>query len=354
MPNFAKKQMAMELNLADLIVLLICSIGIVLGTFFSIFLLITREKQPQAKIFLVLYLLAFSIRIGKSIIHNYHSLSPTIRNICLGCLLAIGPSLFLYCKHLLHPLMTIKWRNTLLHYLPFFSFISMSYFIPNNANSSFYIIYYLLNFHIAVYACYSFFYIRKSATSIEPVTLKWLNILSFVTLFVAIFFLLNLFIRLPYISLGLLFSVVILGLSFWALKNIQVFKKETPKYAKSYLSEADSLSYMQQLNMLMKKDKLYLDPDITLAKLSKQLGINRKKLSQAINQTTQNNYSKYIASLRVEEAKRLLADPNNEKYKIAAIAYDSGFNSLSSFNNTFKQLVGITAVNYRKNRLNNT
>ena len=83
-------------------------------------------------------------------------------------------------------------------------------------------------------------------------------------------------------------------------------------------------------------------------KLSKQLGLKSKDLSQVINQSTGENYSLFISKLRIEEAKRLLSLPEYKHYKIAAIAYDSGFNSLSSFNTSFAKLVGMSASEFRK------
>jgi len=51
---------------------------------------------------------------------------------------------------------------------------------------------------------------------------------------------------------------------------------------------------------------------------------------------------------RVEEAKQLLLEPAKEDHKIASIAYDAGFNSLSTFNDVFKKITGTTPSQFRK------
>ncbi|MEI9909368.1 MAG: helix-turn-helix domain-containing protein [Bacteroidota bacterium] len=51
---------------------------------------------------------------------------------------------------------------------------------------------------------------------------------------------------------------------------------------------------------------------------------------------------------RVEEAKQLLLEPANGGFKIASIAYDAGFNSLSTFNDVFKKLTGLTPTQFKK------
>ena len=120
------------------------------------------------------------------------------------------------------------------------------------------------------------------------------------------------------------------------------------KYANSTLSEATREAHWQILQTHLTQQKIYLDANLTLSKLSEQLKISRKELSQVINQTTGQNYSSYIALLRIQEAQRLLQQPEYATYKIAAIAYESGFNSLSSFNTHFKKIVGETPHQYRK------
>ena len=90
----------------------------------------------------------------------------------------------------------------------------------------------------------------------------------------------------------------------------------------------------------MKKDKLFLDQDLTINKLAKELGINRTYLSQVINEFYNKNFSSFINEFRIKEAtKRLLQDRN---ITIEAVSNDVGFKSKSAFNNAFKQYTGVT------------
>lgn len=79
------------------------------------------------------------------------------------------------------------------------------------------------------------------------------------------------------------------------------------------------------------------------------IGISVKELSQIINQEEQLNYSQFVSKYRIEETKYLLTSPSHSKFTITAIAYDSGFNSISSFNAQFKTRMNNTAISYRKN-----
>jgi len=56
----------------------------------------------------------------------------------------------------------------------------------------------------------------------------------------------------------------------------------------------------------------------------------------------------YINHYRVEEARQLLIDPGKAGYKISSIAYDAGFNSVSTFNEVFRKFTGLTPSQFRK------
>jgi AraC-like DNA-binding protein len=72
------------------------------------------------------------------------------------------------------------------------------------------------------------------------------------------------------------------------------------------------------------------------------------KLSQVINESFNQNFYDYINTYRIEESKRLLQNPESEKYKIISIAYDSGFSTKSAFYNAFRKNTGITPGEYQK------
>ena len=63
-----------------------------------------------------------------------------------------------------------------------------------------------------------------------------------------------------------------------------------------------------RLERLLTEQKLYLDPDLTLGRLSRRMGVPAKQLSAAINRSTGANVSRYVNGFRVENAcERLMA-----------------------------------------------
>lgn len=345
--------MIMETNaqLFKHIELLFGSIGVMLSLFFAAFLIITRKNQPKANIFLTIYLLAFSLRIGKSLFFNYFPIDPVIRNIFLAVLLAIGPSIWFYTNYLANPDKHFKRSKIFIHYIPALLSILFCWAIPNDGSTIAQIFYSFLIFHMAAYTVASINWLFKLSKEVElhASIKKWLYYFLYITLFmVVIYFLISNSIIPYYLGTAFLFSVVIIFFGIWALKNPFLFRVNKEKYSNSSLSYEESERNVEQLDQLMDGEKLFLDPDLTLSKTSERLGISTKLLSQAINQVHKKNYSQYIANYRVEEAKRLLKSKEYANYKISAIAYDSGFNSISSFNTTFKKQTQITAIEYRQ------
>ena len=59
----------------------------------------------------------------------------------------------------------------------------------------------------------------------------------------------------------------------------------------------------------------------------------------------------FVNGYRVDEVKSRLKDPKNSQYTILSIAYDSGFNSKSSFNIIFKKFTGLTPSQFVKHSM---
>ncbi len=85
-----------------------------------------------------------------------------------------------------------------------------------------------------------------------------------------------------------------------------------------------------------------------MPKLAKELGVSPNCLSEAINKKNGCNFSDFINGYRIMAARAIMDKPGAEHQKIAAIAYEAGFNSLSVFNVAFRKFTGLTPSAYRK------
>lgn len=118
------------------------------------------------------------------------------------------------------------------------------------------------------------------------------------------------------------------------------------KNATFTIKNADSLE--ESLSQLMNRDKVYLNPELTLNDLAEQLSCSRNEISWVLNNRIKKNFYQYINEFRVEEIINLMKAPEKEHYKILALAFDAGFNSKPAFNSIFRKVTGQTPSEYRK------
>lgn len=124
--------------------------------------------------------------------------------------------------------------------------------------------------------------------------------------------------------------------------------KSVAEYKRSGLKENEAAQHHRDLGELMRRKKPYLEPKLTLNTLAGELDISVNHLSQIINQYEDKNFYDFVNGYRVEEFKKKILNPINNHFNILALAYDSGFNSKSTFNEVFKKIVGETPSQYMR------
>lgn len=112
------------------------------------------------------------------------------------------------------------------------------------------------------------------------------------------------------------------------------------------LSADEQERLLGRLADLMEDEKPYLNPNLTVADLAKRLRVHARILSQLINYRHGCNFLEYINRHRIDHAKGELA--HHPDRTILEVAYDSGFNSKSTFNTAFKRFVELTPTGFRK------
>lgn len=87
-----------------------------------------------------------------------------------------------------------------------------------------------------------------------------------------------------------------------------------------------------------------LERDLTLSEIAASVGMSSYHFARTFKQATGLPPHQYLIKLRLENAKRLLAQTN---LAIAEIAYRVGFASQSHFTTLFRKHVGTTPKAYR-------
>ena len=103
----------------------------------------------------------------------------------------------------------------------------------------------------------------------------------------------------------------------------------------------------EQLNNFIISNQQFVDPFLSLESLSDSQNMSLSHASKLINTFSDYNFSDYINSLRIEQAKKLLSDDSFDQYTIVAIGLESGFNSKSTFYTAFKKFTSQTPSEFR-------
>ncbi len=303
---------------------------------------------------------------------------------------AYGPLLYLYIRYMTNPGLKFKWIN-LLHSIPFIVFFIVSvifrdvplledlrYFFAPDRFISLRIVYSTAFFlSITIYSILSFLEIRKHQRHLKDlvsftsgvITLNWLKILS-ISFYIAFFVLfvlggLNMIGDIipfdPYFVVFCFIALFSFTYSFYVIKQPEIFgteikfkeeeedyEKEPGKYSKSGLRDEQAVAYLDTLISVMETKKPYLNRDLSIQDLSEITDIPRHHITQVLNEKHGKNFFTFINEYRVKEVISRFEDPKNDNFTILAIAFDSGFNSKTTFNTIFKNLTGITPSEYRE------
>lgn len=123
----------------------------------------------------------------------------------------------------------------------------------------------------------------------------------------------------------------------------QIFRKDAARAGEVPPNPADQ-AVLQKLNKLFEEDKIYQEPTYGRAELARELRIGEAQLSRLVNIYYGNTIPQILNEFRVRDAQRLLKETDAS---IQNIFEESGFNSITTFNRVFKDLVGEAPKEYR-------
>jgi AraC-like DNA-binding protein len=210
-----------------------------------------------------------------------------------------------------------------------------------------YIFYYL---HLLFYLLFTFWYIvKQKSAGINPDIFILLRLFFFGLLTIWLAYVLNLFDEvIPYVIGPILYSIVAYVVSFIVISRGYLTKIDYTKYKTTPISQEQAEQIYNKVLKLVIDEKQFRQANLTLKSMSESLHISPQILSQVINLKSGNNFNNFINSFRIDEAKRVLLLEDYKNQTIASIAFEVGFNSISSFNTAFKKQTGETPVVYRQ------
>ena len=116
------------------------------------------------------------------------------------------------------------------------------------------------------------------------------------------------------------------------------------------LSAAETV--LKQALLSAMSEGAYLQHGLTIRALSEQLGSPEHQLRKLINgRLGFRNFTTFLNSYRIPDAKKILADPEKVRTPVLTIALDLGYGSLGPFNRAFKAETGQTPTEYRQSAI---
>lgn len=127
-----------------------------------------------------------------------------------------------------------------------------------------------------------------------------------------------------------------------------VQRQNGAKEMQSSLPEEKVGDIMDELLAYMDRDKPYLNAKLSINEVASQLGCTEMELSQLLNSHMKVNFANFINVYRVKEIKLRLNQENLSKYTLKALSEQCGFNSKTTFYRVFKNVSGMTPMEYCK------
>lgn len=150
-----------------------------------------------------------------------------------------------------------------------------------------------------------------------------------------------------YYILNLLLAIMMIRIAVAAfLKPEIVVSAQAAQVAKPTIP-ADLKQKGIRLKNAMEARGLYRDADLSLSSLAVSLDINAHDLSRTINVALKKNFNDFVNEYRIIEVTRKMQDPAHDHLTLLGIAFESGFNSKTTFNRTFKQMTGKSPAEYK-------
>ena len=343
------------MDLQQIVLVIISGLGIFHGIFIAILLWTHNKFSNYSGRILGVLMILLSLRIGKSVVLEFtNNLELIYIYLGLCLLIFIGPLFFLYCKAIIHQQSSIQPKD-LLHFLPGVFSILLGIVIweqpvTNISVTVALIIFLIIYSHLLIYLLKSKFQLINRTPNLPKLqkAKEWLNLLFYGLILIWGIYVLNLFEeKIPYIIGPILYSLIVYLITYLAVSKeyLQVISGLIYKTTGTDDKEVDYL--FSQIENVVKEEKLFLNPDISLGMLSKILRVSPQKISLTINSKLGYNFNEYINRQRINQSLEIIKNPKSNSLTIASISIDSGFNSLSSFNTSFKKFVGKTPSAYR-------
>ncbi len=197
-------------------------------------------------------------------------------------------------------------------------------------------------------------WLKDQFSEFSRVRLNWLKLILFIILILCVQWLVEVILRdffnsyTEYNYSPMILGVLAVLLAYGGIRQSNLahilFSEKQPDVPEKNV-EIDEL-ILKKILERMKIERDYLNPTLSLKEFAAALNLPPRVISQHINIGIGKTFVDFVNEYRIAEVKRKLTSEDRKTFTLLAIAYDSGFNSKSSFNRIFKKFTGTSPSEY--------
>ncbi len=357
-------------------------LGIGQGFFLAIVIQFINNKNKLANRTLSLILIIASIMLLGRYFFSIGYKNMVFFRIALFVdilIFVFGPLLYLYFRRLIFN-ESATYRLHLSNFIPAFGMLvyhlwtyqySYEEFIVLENQGSLYIPFLMIETVGIVfnfYSCYRCFNLLLAYQKEEKKNLSYSHghisflktimvvVILFLTLwvfsYISYYFLESSSLIISYNSVWIAISIFIYVIGFYSLKQSDFFRmpiSENKGYKNKERLDKKVLKELEEgLEKLMTEEKIYLNHKLTLVAIAQKLNTTTNNVSWLLNNIHKSTFYDYINQYRVKEFVKKIQDGEHHRHTLLALSMDSGFNSKSTFNKSFKKVINDTPSNYIK------
>lgn len=363
------------------ILILLC---VAQGLFLALVLFFKKENRPANRL-LGWMCLAIALHLAEyaAAISGWTLQYPHLVAITYPLLFVMGPLFYVYARALLLPLFRWNWLERL-HLLPALGCLLL--FVPWYALPAETKVTMLKNLpkegfieippaqiavmltHIvqmSVYVVVAWRFLKKENARLLQtrsngalIKLGWLTratqvfaafMFIYATVFAVMLFQKNYRVEMDY-AVVLIMALLLYAIGFVAIAQPAILAESKPE-RRQLIPEGQQSGLRQRLIDCFEKEKMHLKEDLKLSDIAGRLKVPAHQLSEVLNGELGATFFDFVNEYRINEAKRMLADPAFGESKILAVAFDAGFGNKATFFRVFKKFTGMTPTEFRQKQL---
>ncbi len=366
--------MSLSLNIWSILVIVLISQGL----FASVILLIKKEnRQANKYLSLLTCLLSFWLMDTLFRVGGVYSQNPNFYFLPIYFSFGFGPLMFLYTLRLTGQVPASKLK-TLLHLVPVFIqflFYMFLQFQDYAFRRTFWLeihrpITYDLELALSFLLMLTYLWLSRGAirkyklqiensfSDIDKLTLKWLNQLHIVLFALSVFWFIetcgrliwNFYPATPLSSISIAFTLIFVAIGAIVQRDLtevaDAFAREFPDGNDKLQVQSIHKKEVERIQQILLKKQLFLIPDLTLKDFSEYVGLAPREVSHLINRGLGISFIDFINQYRISKFKELVNDESLAHYSLLGLAFESGFNSKSTFNRVFRKMQGTSPSTY--------